>query len=279
MNPYISKFDSCFDAAKSAQYRMTIQFALGGFSYAVFDSSISRPVALEYYQANFADSNELFQQLERALAAKELNDKSFQSITCLIDERICTLVPEELCHPNEREKMLGFSFNLPKGYVVAADKLEEAKAMNLFAFPESLRNRIMAKWANTTIRHATSVFIDNIPKSERPTVYVCVRNRDFDMVVMRDKLLFFNNFKFNTKGDFVYFLLFAMEQFGLSGQDTPVVFTGLILPSSEIIDLCGRYVRDIRFVEKPDELKAGEVMAEVPYQYYYIHYQELRLQS
>ena len=126
------------------------------------------------------------------------------------------------------------------------------------------------------IIHSSSVFLDNLPTSEKTTVWVNVRNRDFDMAIIKDKLLFFNNFRFNTKDDFAYFLLFAMEQFGLNGQDAPVRFSGLILASSDIINLCGRYIRDIRFVEQPNELKVGETLKEIPYQYYHIHYQSLR---
>ena len=99
-------------------------------------------------------------------------------------------------------------------------------------------------------------------KAESQAVFVNVKNADFDMVIKKDgKLQFFNNFRFNTKDDFAYFLLFAMEQNSLSGQDTPVTFAGLILPSSEITELCKHYVRDIHFVEDP---------------YYLIHYQALK---
>ena len=106
-------------------------------------------------------------------------------------------------------------------------------------------------------------------------VFVQVRNRDFDMMIKKDgKLFFFNNFKFNTKEDFAYFLLYAMEQNGCSGQNTPVCFSGLIRPASDIIDLCGRYVKDIRFVENPQQTsKVSEV---VPYQYYFTLYQTLK---
>ena len=82
--------------------------------------------------------------------------------------------------------------------------------------------------------------------------------------------------KFNTKEDFAYFLLFAMEQNGVSGQDTPVSFSGLIRPASDIIDLCGRYVKDLRFVEDPHALQMSKPFEKVPFQYYFILYQALR---
>lgn len=277
LNPYLSKCDEEFDAGKSSHYRLTIQFALGGLSYALLDTKGNRLIALEYYQSDLlADSNDIFHTLERSLESKGLNNKSFQSVICIVDERLNMLIPEALFKAEDSEKYLGFEFTLPTGYVTMTDHLP-CKAVNLYAMPQNLQSRIVAKWPNVEIIHSTSVFINSIPKTEDPTVFVNVRNRDFDMVVIKEgRISFFNNFKFNTKDDFAYFLVFAMEQNGLSGQDTPVCFTGLLRPASEIIDLCSRYIMDIRFVEDPHELHISEALKEVPYPYYHIHYQAIK---
>jgi len=250
---------------------------LGGLSFALLDTSDNRIIALECYQSDLlSDSNDLFHTLECALESKGLNNKAFASVTCIVDERINTLVPEVFYQPEESEKYLSFGHNLPSGYTMLADRLA-CKAVNLYALPLTLKNKVLAKWPEAKISHSSSLFINSLPYTERPTVFVNVRNRDFDMAIAKvGQLAFFNNFRFNTKDDFAYFLVFAMEQNGLSGQDTPVCFTGLIRPASEIIDLCGRYVSDLRFVEDPHILQISEALGEVPFQYYFIHYQSLR---
>ena len=280
LNPYIASFDAGFDVEKSAQYRLTIQLALGGLSFTLFDTSDNRLVGLEYYQSDLlSDSNDLFHALEKALDAKGLNNRVFHSVSCLINERIAALVPATLYHPDDNDKWLNFSFNLPKDWSIGVDNLTQHKAVNVFAYPNTLQAKLKAKWPEADIRHSSSVFLESLPKSNEPVAWVNVRNRDFDVAIMKDKLLFFNNFKFNTKDDFAYFLLLAMEQNGLSRQETPARFSGLILPSSEIINLCGRYINDIHFVEKPQELQVGDAFDEVPYQYYHIHYQESRRET
>lgn len=277
LNPYIASFDEDFDVEKSTQYKLTIQLALGGLSFVLFDITDHRLIGMEYYQSELlADSNDLFRTLEKALDARGLNNRAFQSVICLIEDRTNVLVPETLYRPEDNDKWIGFNFNLPKGTTYGNDRLEQHNAINVFAYPMSLQAKIKSKWPEADIRHSSSVFLEHLPVNDNPTVWVNVRNRNFDMAIMKDKLLFFNNFKFNTKDDFAYFLLFAMEQNGLSGQDTIVSFSGLILPSSEIINLCGRYIRDIHFVEKPQELQLGATLTEVPYQYYHIHYQSIR---
>ena len=280
LNPYIASFDAGFDVEKSAQYRLTIQLALGGLSFALFDTTDNRLVGLEYYQSDLlTDSNDLFRTLEKALDAKGLNNSAFQSVSCMVNERIATLVPAALYHPNDNDKWLSFSFNLSKDWTIGMDNLTQHKAVNVFAYPNALQAKLKAKWPEANIRHSSTVFLESLPTSDKPAVWVNVRTHDFDMAIMKDKLLFFNNFRFKTKEDFSYFLLFAMEQNGLSGENTPVHFSGLLFPSSEIISFCERYIRDIHFVEKPEELKVSEAFKEVPYPYYHIHNQESRRET
>ena len=253
LNPYISKFDEELDVEKSSQYRMTIQCALGGFSFALLDDASKTLLGLEYY-------------------------KEFKSVTCIIDERYNTLVPQALYNEADQSQYLDFAFQVPNRYTLQAELLEGVGCYNVFAWSKDLKDKIMAKWKHAQVTHSSSVFINSVmQKPEDHCVFVNVRNRDFDMLIQREgKLSFFNNFRFNTKDDFAYFLVFAMEQNGLSGMDTPVCFTGLILPASEIVELCGRYVRDLCFVEDRHELKVSKALEDVPYQYYYLHYQALR---
>lgn len=279
LNPYISQFGEEFDAEKSSQYRMAIQCTLGGLSYALLDTETQTLVGLEFYQSELlTDSNDLVRSLERSLESKGLNNKDFQSVTCLIDNRFCTIVPEPLFNKDDQAKYLDFGFQLPEGYIIVSESVAPVQCHIVFAFQKTLQNKILAKWKEAKIIHSSSIFIKSMLKDViKTSVFIQVRNRDFDMLIKKEgKLFFFNNFKFNTKEDFAYFLLFAMEQNDCSGQETPVCFSGLIRPASEIIDLCGRYIKDIRFVEDPHSLQVSKALDEVPYQYYFTHYQALK---
>ncbi len=279
LNPYISQFGEEFDAEKSSQYRMAIQFTLGGLSYALLDNETHSFIALECYQSDLlSDSGDLFHALERALESKGLNNKVFHSVTCLVNNRFCALVPEPLFDKADQAKHLDFAFQIPEGYAIDSERLETILCYNVYAAPKTLLDKITAKWREARVIHSSTLFVDSAMHTDTETgVFAQVNNRDFDMMVKKEgKLFFFNNFKFVTKEDFAYFLLFAMEQNGMGGQDTPVCFSGLIRPASEIIDLCGRYVRDISFVEDPHALQVSKALEEVPFPYYHLLYQAMR---
>ena len=279
LTPNISKFGEEFDARKSSQYRLTIQFALDGLSYALLDTENHRLIALESYQSDLlTESNNLFRCSEQALESKGLNNKVFHSVSCIVDNRTNTLVPIPFFNETDQEQYLDFVFQRSNLQTVQANRLDTVGCYNVFAWSKSLKDKVLSKWKHAEIIHSTSVFINNVMKhTDDQGVFVNVRNADFDMVIKKEgKLQFFNNFRFNTKDDFAYFLLFAMEQNGLSGQNISVTFSGLILPSSEIIGLCKRYVREIRFAEDPHTIQVSPILNDVPFHYYFIHYQALR---
>jgi len=278
LNPYISQFGEEFDAEKSSQYRMTIQCSLGGLSFALLDSATNTLVALEYYQSDLlANSNDLFRTLERALEDKGLNNKTFLSVICLIDNRYCALVPAPLFNEADSAKYLDFAFQIPDAYSITSERIESAKCINVYACLKALHDKVIGKWPTAVVKHSSSVFVSCIMETiDDNGVFVNVHNLNFDLLIKKEgKLAFFNNFKFNSRADFAYFLLFAMEQNGIAGNDTPVVFSGLIRPASDIIDLCGRYIKDIRFVENPHSLHISKAI-EAPFQYYFTHYQALK---
>lgn len=279
LNPIISKFDEGFDVGLSSSYKMTIQFMLGGLSFALLDDTQKRLIALECHQLDSENSAETFQLLEQALIANSLDDKALKSVTCLIDERTSLIVPEKLATPENNARYLDFTFHVPEGCIQLSDRIESIKAVNAFACPKVLHDKILAKWPEAKIIHSGTVFLDSCFEyaPEGKVVFVNVRKRDFDVIIVNNgKLLFSNNFKFNTKADFAYFLLFALEQNQVSGLDVPVCFSGLILPNSEIIGLCSRYLKYLLFIEDRHVLQVSPVFEDVPYQYYHLHYQALR---
>lgn len=273
LNPYISTFDEGFDAGKSSQYRMAIQFALGGLSFALSDSETNRVIGLECHQTDSSDSTETLQLLERVLDGKNLNHSNFLSVVCIVDTRMNTLVPSALFDEANMANYLDFTFQIPENHAIAANRLRSVDCHNVFAQHKMLKNNVLKKWNEVQTVHSGTLFIESAMQNGMTEgVFVNVRNRDFDMIIKEEgKLLFYNNFRFNTKEDFAYFLLFAMEQNHVSGLDIPLTFTGLILPTSDIVNLCSRYVSDIRFVEGTPETTLNDI----PYQYYHLLYQAL----
>lgn len=279
LRPYISKFDEAFDAGKTLEYRLTIQFTLGGFSYAIVDANSSTLIAMEAYLSDdLNDESDLAKALEDVLSDNKLHGETFKSVVCTLGSRTCALIPREVFNANEAPTYLGFLHHQQQDGRICTDPIDAADCVNIYSLSDSLHNTIQSLWCNATILHESSVFITSVLQHQEADsrVYVHVKNRNYDMAIVKEgKLLFFNNFKFNTKDDFLYFLLFAMEQQGLKGEDTPVSFSGMIRANSEIMQLCERYLKHIEFTPNGNAFKVSKNLKDIPSQYYYIPYQVL----
>ena len=285
LHPYISKFDEGFDVGKTTEYRLTIQFTLGGFSFVIMEADTNTIIAMESYLSDdLTDEKDIFNAFEKALALNKMNGKMFQSATCIIGNRNFTLIPNELFDEKESSTYLGFLHSLQQNSQILHDNLADIECVGIYSVSNYLIEKIKETWPEAKIVHESSVFLRHVSKlaklDDLTRVYLCVKNRSLDLAVFKDgHLTFFNNFKFNTKDDFLYFLMFAIEQQKLSAEEIPVCVSGMILGNSEILKLCERYIKDIRFIKNGDTIKVSEALKEIPSQYYYIPYQVLQCES
>ena len=269
------------DPGKSLSYNITIQCSLDGFCFVVHDIEENKIVDIELYQTSeTGDENIIMDALEKAVFKKGLYEKPLHSVRFIVSNRLNTLIPEELFEKQHLESYFRFSHDLPQGHTLFCETLPQLNSVNIFALPAMQEKRIFGLWNNISITHQSSVFLNGVMAEDsgddKTVVYVNVNSRTFDLAVVSDgKLLFFNNFNFNTKDDFIYYLMFALEQQQLSGQDVPVCFSGLITGNSEIIKLCERYIKHIRFIKPDGSVNVDMALSGTPFQYYYIPYKSL----
>ena len=273
------------DPAKTSYYNLTIQCSLDGFCFVVHHQEENKIIDIELYQTSEStDEGTIMEALEKALFKKELLGKRFLSTTYIVNSPLCTLVPNELFKEDERESYLRFNQSLPQGYRSFHESLKNMESVNIFAMSEKQHERLLNTWPGIRFTHQTTVFIDSILKEEPyesdVNAYVNVNSQSFDIAVVKQgKLKFFNNFRFNTKDDFIYFLMFALEQQQLADSDTPVCFSGLVSNNSEIIRLCERYIRKVRFVRPNATVNVDLSLSNTPFQYYYIPYKHFSCES
>lgn len=273
------------DPSKSSLYNITIQCALDGFCFVLHHREENKIIDIELYQtAETANENNILEALEKTFYDKGLYGKTFHSIRFLIANRFYTLVPETLFDEKDPESHLRFNHLLPHHYAVFHEAVPSAQAVNVFALPKPFLDKLRETWPNAIVTHQSSMFLQAVQREEPyesdTNVYVNINNRDFDMIILKEgRLLFFNNFRFNTKDDFAYFLLFTLEQQLPDTHDLPVYFTGLISNQSEIIRLCERYIKRIRFIRPNGSVNVEMALSNMPFQYYYIPYQSLSCES
>ena len=171
----------------------------------------------------------------------------------LFDNDKHTFVPAAVYNDNNKKQYLEI-LGLADGKTVAmADYIGNADAYNVYAVTKDEYDALRRLPDSIEARHASSVLVEklidiNAPRTDDTRIYLNIKDQSFEMTVLRGAaLLFDNTFRFKTKEDFLYFLLFAMEQLHLDVETVEVCFLGLIEETSQIVELTSRYVRNVRF--------------------------------
>ena len=258
---------------------LTIRHSLDGFSFAVFDLESNRfifvkdvcepnlplPYAIKWIESHYNCS---------------LSD--FNKITVLFDNEKHTVVPSSLFNLSAKDKYLELLGISEQDGVVCNDVLYHAELNNVFSVARDDFDFVSQTQHNMSYHHASSVLLtsiisDNVARGVNiQGVYLHIKENKFDMTIVDGcNLLFNNTFKYKTKEDFLYFLLFAIDMLHLDAATVPVFFLGMIEDKSQIVELVSRYVRDIRFVRRDNAIAMSEEMEETPFYYHYILFKSI----
>jgi hypothetical protein len=107
-------------------------------------------------------------------------------------------------------------------------------------------------------KHVHSVFIEKLLQlkavSEK-TMFVNVSKNNVTIAVLKEQEVFLlNSFSYETKEDFIYYILFTSEQLGLNTNEFPLFFTGAIEKESEIYKTTYQYVRNVDFLKSENPI-------------------------
>ena len=253
---------------------MTIQYSLDGLSFVIFDTVENKFLALKHY--HYSEKNISLESLILELQEREgWNINDFKSVKILIDNNLNTLIPKEF-YQKELEKDYLRLLNINSDSQIGSDSLSNG-IINVYPIHSEIDN-IMKMSDKIKILHSSSIKIESLVKefSERiqgTRAFVNVKNNTYELTIMDDtKLLFHNYFNFNTKEDFLYFILFTFEQLKIDNETVALYFMGMIEEKSVIVELCSRYVRNIRFFNRNNNYNYINELDSIPYYYYYILY-------
>ena len=174
----------------------------------------------------------------------------------VIDNDRNTFVPKEVYQEENKEQYLDILGLTDDNSVVCADFVKIANAYNVYAISRADYDTLCGSPKKQEFHHASSVLVaslikDNMERTDDARVYLNIKSQSFEMIVLKGcNLLFNNNFRFKTKEDFLYFLLFTIEQLHLDAGSVTVYFLGMIEEKSAIVEVTSRYMRDIRFMGK-----------------------------
>lgn len=246
--------------------KLSIQISLSGLSFCILNSSNSE---VEYLKrVNFKGKltpEATLKELQGFIAKEPLLSHVFDSVLVLFQNELSNFVPEAFFEEKNAADYLKFSSKILKTDFISHDKIEANNCINVFVPYININNYLFEMYGEFEYKHASTILLEQILKKEKDSsddkIYINVEPCHFEMVVMKKgQFQLYNTFEYDTKEDFIYFILFAIEQLKLDTEKVIVKLTGHIAKDDELYQMLYTYIRYVEFVSPSKNLTYNNIV-------------------
>lgn len=231
---------------------VSIQFSLGGFSFCIVNSKNEIVTLTSYqFQQACATPQDLLSKIKEVFEKDSNLHLNFDSISVVHQNNLNTLVPNEYFMEQNLKNYLNYTVKTFASDFITFDDVNSIMAKNIYIPFVNINNYLLDNFGDFNFYHHQTILIDKLLsnlQSKDKEVFVYISNNLMDVVVLENKkLLLANSFEFDTKEDFIYYILFVYEQLQLNTTETKLHFIGSINKESELYNLAFSYIKNIEF--------------------------------
>jgi hypothetical protein len=251
--------DETLDPENLTAYNLYLTAGATGLRVGVADVRRNKFVVLEDYAAVPATS--LAGQL-RALAAQHdlVGQPGWNSVRLAVQNRFFTLLPAPLFRAGDEAAYLRLHHALDADHeTVQHYRHSTLETVSIFAAEKALTDWFEHAYPAGKLVHATSALLEGvIHQSEQAAplrVYLSIGEQELTLVAVRDKRVeFCNVFPFTSAEDLIYYTILVMQELQLNPDQDPITVWGDLTHDSELFTILRKYIRHVRFGNRPFDL-------------------------
>jgi hypothetical protein len=258
--PLFSKIDESFRESNSPDYDLVLQVTGRSCAYSILDHDNNRFIAIESYGVSLSTVIDQNQWLKNSL----------RSVRVIVENNRSTLIPSVLFEEAEKETYLNFSVEPEVDEKVLFDRLPRLDIVNIFGVSKSLHDQITGFFPGAKVCHVSSLLIESLWMNFKnlitgKRIFIYVREEAFNMMIFEMKQLVYSNaFHFREPEDFIYYVIFVMEQLNLNPEEISVTLLGNISTKTTHFDLIFKYIRNVDFALRNESSRYSYVFDDVP---------------
>ena len=244
-------------SANAQHKNLSIQFNLDGFSFSIQNSDTGEILVFTEYtfEKTITSPELLLEKIMYIFANDKDLQQDFSTVFAVHQNNLATLVPNEYFDRNNLKPYLKFSVKTLSTDFITYDTLNTVDASNVYIPYVNINNFIFQNFGEFEYQHHATVLINKLlakttHTNELPVMYVNVGISQLDIIVTQKKeLILYNSFAYQTKEDFIYYILFVAEQLQMNPEEFSLVFLGKIEKESDLYTITYKYIRTINFIE------------------------------
>jgi len=235
---------------------LSIQLSLDGFSFCIYNTVSNEIGVFAVYEFENATTPYKHLELVEQLFKKEqLLQRKYESVNVIHTNNLVTQVPEPMFNKDHMVGYLQNTVKLFKDDFITYDIIENTEIVNVYIPFVNINNFLLDQYGTFEYKHSSTVLIEHLLNEykniEGDFCFINVIKNSFEIVVLNNnKFELFNSYSFQTKEDFIYYILFTAEQLNLNPEEFNLVLLGDIEKESELFSIAYQYIRNIKFYSK-----------------------------
>ncbi|WP_335966915.1 DUF3822 family protein [Galbibacter sp. PAP.153] len=234
---------------------LSIQVSLSGLSFCIADSALNEIETIDTVSFDKkANAESLLAHLENWFDKDSIKGSSFNKIVAVHENELSSFVPKSLFNESNLSDYLKYNVKILENDYINYDELKEHDMYNVYVPFTNVNNYLFEKFGDFEYKHFSTVLVEtlinNAKKSDPKTIYVHIDSMHFEIIVLdQKKLVLYNTFQYLQKEDFIYYLLFTIEQLQLNPEETPTFLLGNVSEESELYKIAYRYIKNLKIGE------------------------------
>ncbi len=242
--------------------KLSIQVSLNGLS---FCTSINQQITAINHE-NFGiqlTPEQILHKIKHLFDHHKVLKEHFNTINVVYQNDLYTIVPKPLFTKESLKEYLKYNIKVLENDFIAYDELELHNIVTTYIPYTNINNFFFDTFGTFTYKHISTVLIDSLLTQEKnnksTSVFTNINDSTFDIVVIiNGDLILCNSFGFQTKEDFLYYLMFTTEQLQLNPEEFKLIFLGNVSKDSELYNIAYTYVRNVSFGKINNKLNLAE---------------------
>ena len=230
---------------------LSIQVGLSGLSFLVLD--MFSDIIVDVIVENFSKKQTLDQLLKAVKTAfnrKDSLQQSFSKVQIIHDNEMQTLVPSALFEEAHLSDYLKYNTKIFKTDFITYDVIQNKDAMLVYIPFVNINNYIFERFGSFEYKHSATVLIDKILQIEKNNnqkkLYINIHNTHFELIALdQNSFQLFNRFEYQTREDFIYYILFTAEQLDFNPENFKCILMGAVEENDELFSIAYKYIRNV----------------------------------
>jgi hypothetical protein len=237
---------------------LSIQISLSGLSFCVLNPDTKTIIELKSQVFSIKKTpTELLDAVIHLFNTEEILNQNFSSINIIHVNDWSTLVPKALFKEDYLADYLKFNTKILKTDFITFDEIITNESINIYVPFTNINNYIFDKYGSFTYKHFSTILIEQLLVKEKHSsdtkVYVNIDTNNFEIIAIKEGgLLLYNTFEYHTKEDYIYYLLFTLEQLQLNPETLQLVLLVLINKEDDVYNITNKYIRNVSFGNRMD---------------------------